>query len=333
VTDAGVDAGVDARVDARVDSSAEIADGEVGKVGVDVGVLVVVATPIGNLGDLSPRAGEALRDADLVLAEDTRRTGKLLAHVGSEVRQRSLHEHNERDRTHEVIARLGQGARIALVSDAGTPAVSDPGYRLIAAVAAAGLRVEAVPGASALLTALVVSGLPTDRVAFEGFLPRRGSARRDRLAELAEERRTLVLYVSPHRAGADLADLAEALGADRPAALCRELTKLHEEVVRGEVGELADRVADGVRGELTLVVGGAPAVAPAEVDDAELAARVQAREETGAARKAAIAEVAREASVPKRAVFDAVVAAKRAAEAAAKRAAEAAAKRDADRGG
>lgn len=274
------------------------------------GLLLVVATPIGNLGDLSPRAATALRDADLVLAEDTRRTGRLLAHVGSDVGQRSLHEHNEAERTVEVVARLRDGATIALVSDAGTPAVSDPGSRLIAAVAAAHLRIEAIPGASALLTALVVSGLPTDRVAFEGFLPRKGTARRDRLAELAVERRTVVLYVAPHRADTDLVDLAAALGPDRPAALCRELTKLHEEVRRGTLQELAAGVAEGVRGELTLVVAGAPVPTPAEVGPHELAARVATREVAGEARKAAIAAVAIDAQVPKRAVFDAVVAAK-----------------------
>jgi 16S rRNA (cytidine1402-2'-O)-methyltransferase len=280
--------------------------------GAQPGALIVVATPIGNLGDLSSRAAEALREADLVLAEDTRRTGKLLAHVGSEVRQLSLHEHNERERAEEVVARLDEGARLVLVSDAGTPAVSDPGYRLISAVVAAGHRVEAVPGASALLTALVVSGLPTDRVAFEGFLPRRGAARRARLAELAGERRTLVLYVSPHRAVDDLTDLGAALGGDRPAALCRELTKRHEEVRRGPLDALAASVADGVRGELTLVVGGAPAPAPEVVTDAELVARVRTREADGVRRKDAIAEVAQAAGVPKRAVFDAVVAAKHA---------------------
>jgi 16S rRNA (cytidine1402-2'-O)-methyltransferase len=277
------------------------------------GALVVVATPIGNLGDLSLRGAQTLREVDLVLAEDTRRTGKLLAHVGSEVRQLSLHEHNERERASEVVDRLRDGQRIALVSDAGTPAVSDPGYRLIAAVVAAGFEVEAVPGASALLTALVVSGLPTDRVAFEGFLPRKGAARRERLAELADERRTVVLYVSPHRADDDLRDLAAALGGDRPAALCRELTKLHEQVLRGGLAELLDRVErDGVRGELTLVVGGAPAPVAAPVTEAELVARVRALEEGGVRRKDAIGEVAQAAGLPKRAVFDAVVAAKHA---------------------
>jgi 16S rRNA (cytidine1402-2'-O)-methyltransferase len=298
-----------------------------------VGVLTVVSTPIGNLGDLSPRAADALRDADLVLAEDTRRTGGLLAHVGSEVRQRSLHEHNERERADEVVALLREGARIALVSDAGTPAVSDPGYRLIAAVAAAGLRVEAVPGASALLTALVVSGLPTDRVAFEGFLPRKGAARRDRVAELAVERRTMVLYVSPHRAEADLADLAEGLGDERPAALCRELTKRFEETRRGTLGALRAAAADGFRGELTLVVGGAPAPTPTFVGDEELVALVRAREAAGERRKDAIAEVARGVGRPKREVFDAVVAAKRAGGVAAKRAGGVAAKREGEVGG
>lgn len=280
------------------------------------GALVVVATPIGNLGDLSPRGAKTLCEVDLVLAEDTRRTGKLLAHVGSEVRQLSLHEHNERERATEVVDRLRDGQRIALVSDAGTPAVSDPGYRLIATVVAAGLEVEAIPGASALLTALVVSGLPTDRVAFEGFLPRKGAARRERLADLATERRTVVLYVSPHRADDDLRDLAAALGGDRPAALCRELTKLHEQVLRGGLGELTARVErEGVRGELTLVVGGAPAPVAAPVTEVELVARVRSLEDGGVRRKDAIAEVAQGAGVPKRAVFDAVVAAKHAGDA------------------
>ena len=272
------------------------------------GTLVVVATPIGNLGDLSPRAAEALSTVDLVLAEDTRRTGRLLQHVGSQVPQRSLHEHNERERIGEIVQRLQAGERIALVSDAGTPAVSDPGYRLLAAVAEAGLTIEVVPGPSAALTALVASALPTDRVAFEGFLPRKGTARRERLEELRTERRTMVLFVSPHRADADLADLAAALGADRPAALTRELTKLHEEVLRAPLGELAERVGrDGVRGEVTLVVGGAPAAAPAEVGDDDLVARVRGLVATGMDKKAAIAEVAATAAVPKKVVYQAVV--------------------------
>jgi 16S rRNA (cytidine1402-2'-O)-methyltransferase len=208
------------------------------------GRLYVVATPIGNLGDLSPRAAEVLRSVDLVLAEDTRRTGTLLEHVGSRVRQRSLHEHNERDRIDEVLALLEEGQQIALVSDAGTPVVSDPGFRLVAAAGEAGMRIEPIPGPSAMLAALAVSGLPSDRVVFEGFLPRKGRARADRLAELGNEARTIVLFVSPHRAAADLADLAESLGADRPAIVARELTKLHEEVLRGGLRTLAGQAAE-----------------------------------------------------------------------------------------
>ena len=272
------------------------------------GALVVVATPIGNLADLSPRAADTLREVDLVLAEDTRHTGRLLAHVGSEVGQLSLHEHNERARIDEVLRLLRDGQRIALVSDAGTPAVSDPGYRLLAACVAEGVRVEVVPGPSAVLAALVASGLPTDRVAFEGFLPRRGRARRTRLDELATEPRTLVLFVSPHRAGTDLADLADALGADRPAALTRELTKLHEEVRHAGLGQLRDEVtAQPVRGELTLVVAGAVPSTPGEVEDAELVARVRELMATGATKKEAIAAVAAAVSRPKREVYQAVV--------------------------
>lgn len=273
------------------------------------GSLVVVATPIGNLGDLAPRAAETLRTVDVILAEDTRRTGRLLAHIGSEVRQRSLHEHNERDRIPEVLAALAAGQRFALVSDAGTPGVSDPGYRLIAAVVAAGLDVEVVPGPSAALAALVVSGLPTDRVVFDGFLPRRGGARRERLAELADERRTVVLFLSPHRATDDLDDLIAVLGADRQAVVARELTKLHEEVLRGTLAELRDRLQAGVRGELTLVVAGAPADlgGGAELSEDELVARVRRLVATGLAKKVAIAQVAQATGRPKREVYQAVV--------------------------
>jgi 16S rRNA (cytidine1402-2'-O)-methyltransferase len=269
--------------------------------------LVVVATPIGNLGDLSPRAAETLRTVDLVLAEDTRRTGRLLQHVGSEVPQRSLHEHNERERIDEVLARIAAGERLALVSDAGTPAVSDPGYRLLAACAAAGVRIEVIPGPSAALTALVASGLPTDRVAFEGFLPRKGGARRERLAELATEPRTMVLFVSPHRVADDLADLASALGEARPAAMARELTKLHEEVRRGTLGEIRDGVTDGVRGEVTVVIAGAPSAEASDLSDEDLVDRVRELVATGVAKKAAIAGVAAAAGVQKRRVYQAVL--------------------------
>jgi 16S rRNA (cytidine1402-2'-O)-methyltransferase len=273
------------------------------------GMLSVVATPIGNLGDLSQRAIEVLTGADLVLAEDTRHTGRLLAHLGSTVPQRSLHEHNEQQRITEVLARLGAGEHLALVADAGTPTVSDPGFRLLAACAAAGVRIVPIPGPSALLAALVVSGLPTDRVAFDGFLPRRAGTRHARLSELAGEVRTIVLYLSPHRAADDLRDLAEALGADRRAALCRELTKLHEEVRRGTLGELAASTADGVRGEVTLVVAGADRATggASSLDLAAQVAEVEALLASGQRTKEAVATVAARAGSAKRALYQAVL--------------------------
>ena len=271
------------------------------------GTLVVVATPIGNLGDLSPRAAETLCSVDLVLAEDTRRTGRLLRYAGSAVPQRSLHEHNEAERIAEVLSRLAAGERIALVSDAGTPTISDPGHRLVAACADAGMRVEVVPGPSAALAAVAVSGLASDRVAFEGFLPRRGTARRERLAALAVERRTMVVFVSPHRAGADLAELAEALGGGRRAVLARELTKLHEELRRGTLEELAAGAQEATKGELTLVVEGAPEPEPEPVGDDELVDRVRELVATGLGKKEAVARVAAATGRPKREVYQAVV--------------------------
>ena len=270
-------------------------------------ILTVVATPIGNLGDLSPRAAEALQTADLVLAEDTRRTGRLLQHVGSQVPQRSLHDHNERDRIDEVLAILAADRRVVLVSDAGTPAVSDPGYRLIAAAVAAGIRIEPIPGPSAVLAALVASGLPSDRVAFDGFLPRKGAPRSERLAALATERRTMVLFASPHRVAADLEDLASRLGDDRRAIVARELTKLHEEVLRGTLGELASATSTGLKGEVTIVIEGAPDTVAAPVAAAELVRRVRELIATGVSKKEAISTVAGAAQVPKRDVYQAVV--------------------------
>lgn len=270
------------------------------------GALVIVSTPIGNLGDLSPRAAAALREADLVLAEDTRHSGRLLAEIGAETPLRSSHEHNEDERVPEIVDRIERGETIALISDAGTPGISDPGYPIVRAVADAGLTVTAVPGPAAMLHALVVSGLPTDRFTFDGFLPRKGSARRDRLDDLSRESRTMVLYVSPHRAADDLADLAGALGDDRAAVLCRELTKLHEEALRGTLRQLHEQVASGVRGELTLVVAGAEVV----VDTAgpeEWAEDVARRVELGIDRRQAIRDVAKERGVPKREVYQAVV--------------------------
>jgi len=225
------------------------------------GTLFVVATPIGNRADLSTRARETLAAADLVAAEDTRHTGAFLAQLGLHVPLVSLHDHNEPDRIPDLVARLKAGSRIALVSDAGTPLVSDPGYRLVAAVAAEGILVVPIPGACAAVAALSVAGLPTDRFVFEGFLPARGPKRRARLEALAAESRTLVFYEAPHRIAETLADVASVFGAERAAVLARELTKLHEQVYRDSAGALAARAAaepNMARGEAVLVVAGAP---------------------------------------------------------------------------
>lgn len=234
--------------------------------------LYVVGTPIGNLDDLTVRAAEALRAADAVYAEDTRRTGRLLARIGADVPLRSLHAHNEAERTAEVLERLREGGRCALVSDAGTPGVSDPGRRVVAAVLEAGLRAVPIPGPSAVVAALSVAGLPADRFAFAGFPPRSGAERREWLAGVARSPVTSVIFESPRRVARLLEDLeAEGAGARR-AALCRELTKLHEEVLRESVTALRDQVeGTDVRGEVTLVLEGAPAteaVPEAAVEDA-----------------------------------------------------------------
>jgi 16S rRNA (cytidine1402-2'-O)-methyltransferase len=237
------------------------------------GTLWVVATPIGNLEDLSPRARRILAAADLVLCEDTRHSGRLLAAFGVEARLAPLHEHNEERETPALVARLEAGENIALVSDAGTPLLSDPGFRLVRAAAAAGLRVSPVPGPSALLAALSVAGLATDRFAFEGFLPARATARRQRLGDLAGEPRTLVFFEAGNRLAALLADAAEAFGSGRAATVARELTKLHETLYRGTLGDLARRVAadsDAARGEVVVVVAGAEPVAAGEGDEALL---------------------------------------------------------------
>ena len=221
--------------------------------------LHVVATPIGNLGDLSPRAQQVLREVDAVCAEDTRRSGQLLAHFGISTPLLALHEHNEQQVAQGVVARLLDGQSLALVSDAGTPLVSDPGFRLVRAARAAGVRVSPVPGPSARIAALSVAGWPSDRFAFEGFLPARAAARRERLAALAGESRTLVFYESAHRIDASLAALCTAFGGSRPAVLARELTKLFETVLDGPLADLHARVvadADQRKGEFVLVVQG-----------------------------------------------------------------------------
>jgi 16S rRNA (cytidine1402-2'-O)-methyltransferase len=220
----------------------------------------VVATPIGNLADMSARARATLDSCTLIAAEDTRHTGALLKHFGIETPLVSLHDHNEAQRTPDLVARLRGGASIALVSDAGTPAISDPGFDLVRAAAAAGVEVMAVPGPCAAVAALSVAGLPTDRFCFEGFLPARAAARRARLQELEHEPRTLVFYESPHRIAPMLEDCVTAFGALRPAAVAREITKLHETTYRDSLGALAARAptADFARGEIVVVVGGAP---------------------------------------------------------------------------
>jgi 16S rRNA (cytidine1402-2'-O)-methyltransferase len=269
------------------------------------GALVVVGTPIGNLGDLAPRAAEALAGADVVACEDTRRSGRLLQLSGIGHRPMLvLNEHTEHDRLAEVVERVAAGQRVALVSDAGMPAISDPGQRVVAAVLDAGLAVEVVPGPTALATALVLSGLPSDRFCFEGFLPRKGPDRAARLAEVAAEVRTVVLYEAPHRLRRTLEDLVAVAGADRPVAVGRELTKLHEEVWRGRLGEACDRAAgDPPRGEHVVVLGGAPAAPAPQWDDDDLRSLLLAAIERGSSRRDATDEVVARTGAPRRRVY------------------------------
>ncbi|MFE7188377.1 16S rRNA (cytidine(1402)-2'-O)-methyltransferase [Kitasatospora sp. NPDC057541] len=279
------------------------------------GVLVLAGTPIGDVSDAPPRLLTELATADVIAAEDTRRLRRLTQALGVTPTGRvvSYFEGNEVGRTPELVEALLGGARVLLVTDAGMPSVSDPGYRLVAAAVAADVKVTAVPGPSAVLTALALSGLPVDRFTFEGFLPRKSGDRARQLASIAAEPRTMVFFEAPHRIAEALTAMAEAFGAERPAAVCRELTKTYEEVRRGPIGELAAWAAEGVKGEITVVVAGAPPAAPQELTPAELARLVAVREEAGERRKEAIAAVASELSLPKREVFDAVVAAKNAA--------------------
>jgi len=263
---------------------------------------VLVATPIGNLGDLAPRAVEALRDADAIACEDTRRTGLLLQRSGvSRPRLLRADEHEERAAATEVVRLLGEGLTVAVVTDAGTPGVSDPGALLVRAALDAGHDVACVPGPTAAVTALVVSGLATDRWVMEGFVPRTGAGRATRIAEIAAERRTVVLYEAPHRLQRTLADLASACGADRRVCIARELTKLHEELWRGTLGEAASRTT-APRGEYVLVVEGAPAPPPpdaAAVDDALRAALAE-----GLSTRDAAARVAATLGIPRNPVYE-----------------------------
>jgi 16S rRNA (cytidine1402-2'-O)-methyltransferase len=231
------------------------------------GTLFLVGTPIGNLGDLAPRAVETLAAVDLIAAEDTRRTGRLLAHLELVDRPLlSFFEGNERERTEDVLRRLRDGATVALVTDGGMPTVSDPGFRLVRACAAEGIDVRVVPGPSAAIAALAISGLPTDRFVFEGFLPRKSGERRARLAALASDPRTIVVFESPKRVQAMLVEALDAFG-DRPAAVARELTKLHEEVLRGRLSELPEVLdAATLKGEIVVVIGGADPFEPPDPD-------------------------------------------------------------------
>ncbi|HEX6485849.1 MAG TPA: 16S rRNA (cytidine(1402)-2'-O)-methyltransferase [Nocardioidaceae bacterium] len=272
------------------------------------GVLVLAATPIGRVEDAPPRLATELAAADVVAAEDTRRLKRLCGELGVVLAARvvSYFEGNESSRTPGLVEALESGQRVLLVTDAGMPSVSDPGYRLVSAAVERDIAVTAVPGPSAVLTALAVSGLPVDRFCFEGFLPRKSGERARRLASLAEEQRTMVFFEAPHRTEATLAAMAEAFGADRRAAVCRELTKTHEEVRRAGLGDLVAWAARGVRGEVTLVVEGAGAASDVPTDPESLAALVAEAEAEGTPRKEAILEVARRAGVPKRVVYDAV---------------------------
>jgi 16S rRNA (cytidine1402-2'-O)-methyltransferase len=242
-------------------------------VAVQLGRLAVISTPIGNLGDLSPRARDELAAAELVAAEDTRRTGQLLTTLGLSRPLVSLHEHNESERIVELLEKLRTGARIALVSDAGTPLLSDPGFELVRRVAQEGITVVAVPGPSAITAALSIAGLPTERFTFEGFLPARLAERRSRIAELSSETRTLVFFEAPHRISESLEDLAAGFGSERRAAVARELTKVFETVYRGTLAQLATQArsdANFSRGEITVVVEGAARAAAGDASGALL---------------------------------------------------------------
>jgi 16S rRNA (cytidine1402-2'-O)-methyltransferase len=267
--------------------------------------LLVAATPIGNIDDASPRLRAALAIADVIAAEDTRRLRRLLSALGVEPVGRivSHFDQNEAQRLTPLLDELRAGRTVLVVTDAGTPLVSDPGYRLVAAAAAEGLPIQTLPGPSAVTAALAVSGLPADRWCFEGFLPRKVGERRRALAGLAEEPRTLVFFEAPHRLPATMRDLVAAFGAERRAAVCRELTKTYEQVVRGTLAEVADWASGDVRGEITLVVAGATE-APAMVDDGVLATQVRERMESGMTRRDAVTAVAQASGVPRRRVYE-----------------------------
>lgn len=275
------------------------------------GRLVLAGTPIGNVEDASPRLRRLLATADVVAAEDTRRLRALAGRLGVEVAGRvvSFHEHNEGERSDELLDVVDDGGTVLVVSDAGMPSVSDPGFRVVARAVERGVPVTAAPGPSAVLTALALSGLPTDRFCFEGFLPRKAGDRARALAALADEPRTTVFFEAPHRVAEALAAMAEAFGPDRRAAVARELTKTYEEVLRGTLGDLAARAADEpLRGEICVVVGGAPPRGPVPV--AELVPAVLARVDGGERLKDVVADLAAGSGVPKRELYAAALAAR-----------------------
>jgi 16S rRNA (cytidine1402-2'-O)-methyltransferase len=264
------------------------------------GRLVLVATPLGNLGDTSPRAVTTLAEADAVACEDTRHTGKLLTLLGVKAKKLiAVHEHNEASMVDAILERLAAGETVALVTDAGMPAVSDPGARIVRAAVDGGYTVSVVPGPSAGVAALAISGLPTDRWVFEGFLARKGSERTARLAAVASEERTVVLYEAPHRLVATLADLAAACGGERRVAVVRELTKMHEEVWRGTLGD-AVAAHDGPRGEYVIVLEGGVARL---VEDADIVLALREHPATATDRRAAVADVAHSLRVPRNRVY------------------------------
>ncbi|MDJ1113308.1 16S rRNA (cytidine(1402)-2'-O)-methyltransferase [Microbacterium dauci] len=271
-------------------------------------MLIIAATPIGNLGDATGRLRTALEDATVVAAEDTRTTQRLLQALGIENRPRliALHDHNEKARAGELAA-LAASEDVLLLSDAGMPTVSDPGYAVVAAAVEAGVDVTALPGPSAVITALALAGLPTDRFTFEGFAPRKAGERKTVFGALASEPRTMVFFEAPSRLADTLAAMAEAFGADRRAAVCRELTKLHEEVKRGPLDELATWAAEGVRGEIVVVVAGAPVRV---VSEADAVAQVLRMVSAGVRLKEAAAEVAAETGIPSRELYRAALAAR-----------------------
>ncbi|MDO4240932.1 MAG: 16S rRNA (cytidine(1402)-2'-O)-methyltransferase [Microbacteriaceae bacterium] len=270
-------------------------------------MLVLAATPIGNLQDASPRLRDALADAAVIAAEDTRTTKQLLRLLGIETRAKivPLHDHNESAKAAEL-AGLAAESDVVLVSDAGMPTVSDPGFKVVAAAVAADVQVSVVPGPSAPIAALAISGLPSNRFAFEGFVPQKQGERRRFLAELRDESRTLIFFESPHRLHATLQDMAQHFGAERQAAVCREITKMYEQVLRGSLAELAEKMADGVKGEIVVVVAGAQ---PAEVTPCDALSQVQLRVSAGERLKDATRAVAATTGIPARELYSLALAA------------------------